>query len=535
MEGGAEGGLDGGDDRPVGDALLDGGQAGGQPLVRARSAGRREDGRRRGSRPGGGRQRAAQVEAPAGRRSARRPGCGARLATATRSLRAADQPSETWSSCIALVGSVSVLAGTARRRFSATIAACVYWPIIRPELTPASGREERRQATRAARVEQAVGAPLAERADVGDRDGQEVGDGGDRRAVEVAARLDPPVGQHDRVVDERHQLALGDRPGVLDGVPGRAVDLRRAAQRVGVLDPVVAVAVAGHDRRAGEQARAGSPRSTAWPTCGRIADEVLGERPVGAEQRLGRSWRRRCRPTRSSTSRSASARTSMPSIPSVPLIRARPSLARSTSGAAPASATAVAPSTSEPSATAGRALAEQHQRRRRQRGEVAAGAERAVLAHDRRDAGVEQGEHRLDDDRAGAREAHRQAAGAQQDHRPHDLALDLRAHPGGVRADERRLQLGRALGRDHRVGQRAEPGRHAVHRLGLVDEPVDDGRAPLERRPGLGAERRPRRPCRATATTSAAADAVGPEHERAASAAESAGDGERCRAALSGA
>ena len=29
--------------------------------------------------------------------------------------------------------------GTARRRFSATIAACVYWAIISPELTPASG------------------------------------------------------------------------------------------------------------------------------------------------------------------------------------------------------------------------------------------------------------------------------------------------------------------------------------------------------------------------------------------------------------
>ena len=39
----------------------------------------------------------------------------------------------------------------------------------------------------------------------------------------------------------------------------------------------------------------------------------------------------------------------MPSIPSVPLISARPSLARSTSGARPASASAVAPSTSEPS------------------------------------------------------------------------------------------------------------------------------------------------------------------------------------------
>ena len=61
-----------------------------------------------------------------------------RLAITVRSLRAAPQPIETWSSCIALVGSESVAAGTARRRFSATIAACVYWASIRPELTPAS-------------------------------------------------------------------------------------------------------------------------------------------------------------------------------------------------------------------------------------------------------------------------------------------------------------------------------------------------------------------------------------------------------------
>ena len=42
-----------------------------------------------------------------------------------RSLRAALQPSDTWSSCIALVGRESTLAGAASRRFSAAMAACV--------------------------------------------------------------------------------------------------------------------------------------------------------------------------------------------------------------------------------------------------------------------------------------------------------------------------------------------------------------------------------------------------------------------------
>ena len=54
-------------------------------------------------------------------------------------------PASRWS------GSESTLAGAARRRFSATIAACVYWAIISPELTPGVGGEERRQAVRARR------------------------------------------------------------------------------------------------------------------------------------------------------------------------------------------------------------------------------------------------------------------------------------------------------------------------------------------------------------------------------------------------
>ena len=192
---------------------------------------------------------------------------------------------------------------------------------------------------------------------------------------------------------------------------------------------------------------------------------------------------------RSSTSRSASASTSMPSIPSVPLISARPSLARSVSGATPAVATGGRAVDQRAVGQARLALAEQHERRRRQRGEVAAGAERAVLADDRRDAGVEQGEHRVDDDAARAPEKPiaRLRARSRTIARTTSRSTSG-AHPGGVRADQRRLQLGRALGRDHRVGQRAEPGGHAVDRLGLVDEPLDDGGAALDRGSGVVAE-----------------------------------------------
>ena len=159
-----------------------------------------------------------------------------RLSTAVRSLRAADQPIETWSSCIAEDGIESAEAGTASRFISLTSAACVYWAIISPESTPASCGEERRQAVRAVLVEQPVGAALGDGAEVGGGDGEEVQDVGDGRAVEVAVGLHAPVGQHDRVVDGGGQLAVGDQAGVREGVPAGARDLRGAAHGVGVLD-----------------------------------------------------------------------------------------------------------------------------------------------------------------------------------------------------------------------------------------------------------------------------------------------------------
>lgn len=61
-----------------------------------------------------------------------------KFSTAERSLRAACQPMETWSSCIAEDGIESTDAGTARRFMSETSPACVYWAIIMPESTPGS-------------------------------------------------------------------------------------------------------------------------------------------------------------------------------------------------------------------------------------------------------------------------------------------------------------------------------------------------------------------------------------------------------------
>ncbi|CAB4778501.1 unannotated protein [freshwater metagenome] len=61
-----------------------------------------------------------------------------KFSTTLRNLRAALHPIETWSSCMAELGIESTLAGVARRLFSLTNPACVYWAIIKPESTPGS-------------------------------------------------------------------------------------------------------------------------------------------------------------------------------------------------------------------------------------------------------------------------------------------------------------------------------------------------------------------------------------------------------------
>ena len=61
----------------------------------------------------------------------------AKHAIERRSLRAACQPIDTWSSCMPDEGIESTLAGAAHRFISETMAACEYWAIIRPESTPA--------------------------------------------------------------------------------------------------------------------------------------------------------------------------------------------------------------------------------------------------------------------------------------------------------------------------------------------------------------------------------------------------------------
>ena len=131
------------------------------------------------------------------------------------------------------------------------------------------------------------------------------------------------------------------------------------------------------------------------------------------------------------------------------------------------------------------ALAHDRERACRQGREVARAAERPVLGDAGRDAGVEQVDVRLRGRKPDAGAPARERGQAQQHERADDLGLDARAGAGGVRADERALQLG-ALGRLDVLGrQRAEAGAHAVDRASRARQLVRcacarrfDGREP---------------------------------------------------------
>ena len=261
-------------------------------------------------------------------------------------------------------------------------------------------------------------------------------------------------------------------------------------------------AVAGDDRRAGEQR----------PQVGRAArpGPAAGAAPAG-RRRTPRSVPSSASTliaavmsaVRSSSPMSWQASSSMPSIPSVPLISARPSFSAAPTGSMPAAASASAAGTRRPSASRPSPSPISASAQCGQRGQVAGAAQRAVLGHDRRDAGVEQRRVAPRPCRGGRRCAPWPAStGRSSIMRADDLALHLGARPGGVRPDEAALQLGAQLRRDVPVGQRAEPGRDAVVRHGVVGQRLDDGPARRDRAYASGASSTPA-PCRATATTSA--------------------------------
>ena len=166
-------------------------------------------------------------------------------------------------------------------------------------------------------------------------------------------------------------------------------------------------------------------------------------------------------------------------MPSVPLMSASPSFSRSSTGVMPAAAKACAVGMCSPVRVADVALPHEGQGAVGERRQVARAAQRAVLVHHRRDAGVEHARRTSASvSVADAGAPGRQGGDAQQHERTDDLALHLGARAGRVGANQRALQLRPQLDGDVARRQRPEAGGDAIVRLGVVGERLDDGPRP---------------------------------------------------------
>ena len=304
--------------------------------------------------------------------------------------------------------------------------------------------------------------------------------------MEVAVALHA-VPHHHRVVDRRGQLALGDPRGVLHRVARSAVHRGRAAQGVGVLDPVaVGAAVRGDDAGLGQDpgevgCRGGDPRVRAQ---GR---ELGGEDAVGAEQRLDRQRRRHVGGAQQHP-QVLEREHQHPEHPVGAVDQRQSLLGSQLDGIQAGRGQRVGRRHQLAGGVADRALPHQREGAVRERGQVARAAERAVLVDHGGDAVPQQRREQLGDLTPYAGVAGRQRGQAQQHQRTHHLALHLRTRPRGVRAHQRALQLRAHLGGDVAGRERPEPGRDAVRRGLGRRERLDDTAGPVDARQGLRAE-----------------------------------------------
>ena len=120
------------------------------------------------------------------------------------------------------------------------------------------------------------------------------------------------------------------------------------------------------------------------------------------------------------------------------------------------------------------AATDERQREMGQRGEVTRGAEAPLLRHDRMNAGLEEGQQAVHEQRPAAAVPEREGIGPEQQHRPNDLAREGGTHACRVAHQEVLLEALGVLGSDRDHGQVAEPGRHAVHDRPGIDQGLDD-------------------------------------------------------------
>ncbi len=344
--------------------------------------------------------------------------------------------------------------------------------------------EERRQPAVEPRIDQQRRPPLADRAQLGDGDLGEVERQRDRLAVEVAAADDPPAAGRDgvltgdaaaredeRVVGRGVELDVEDAAQVVERVADRAMDLRRAAQRVGILDLVGVAVMAGLQATVAEQ----MPKLGGDPDLARVRTRQLvgrRERDVGAEQGLHAHRRDDARGPRQAVrvgqqERPDRAHHLGPVEEGEALLRLegqrlQTGLAQRDQGR------------HDDAAELDLAATDERERQVGERGEIARRADAALLRHDRVDPAAEEVEEAIDDQRPAAAVAEGEGVRAEQEHRPDDLAREGRPDAGGVAHQDVLLEPGRIRRRDEGRGQVAEPGRHAVHDGSLGDERFDD-------------------------------------------------------------
>ncbi len=392
---------------------------------------------------------------------------------------------------------------------SATSAGGVYWAIISPESTPGSSARNGGSPCERALSSSRSSAALGDR-----RRGRRSRWRGSRRRTPTGAPWKLPfdatraVGEHHRVVDRPRPARARRPPRRRRGCPAP----RRA--------PAASSAASTRPAR-GRRRRGGRRRLRAGEQAGdvRRADRLTG---VRAESRAGRRAKAWSVPSSASTliaavmsatvnsrPRSASASTSMPEHP-VGAVDERQTLLLAQLDRRPAAARR------RPPPPAG------SRRRPRPRPRPSAPGRSGPAARDRReqpsepcscttrrDPRVEQVDHRAPRRPAARRcDPAASAAGAQQHHRPDHLALHRRAHAGGVRADERALQLGpqsggrygawparRTRSRRRRPARRSRPGGRRSPRS--PRSPIAPRRTtPPPRRGAPRRRRRRRRGCR---------------------------------------
>ncbi len=352
---------------------------------------------------------------------------------------------------------------------------------------PGVGGEEGRQLTAAGHVQQTVDPAFGDRADLRRGDRQEVGGETERGAVEVAGRLDPAVRQHHRVVDDRDELPGGGDADEVERVPRRPGDLRRTPDGICVLHRVgQVVPVRVHDRGVLQQpvdVRGRGGLSRVRPDRVQFGEEgpLRAEHRLGGQRgghvRHGEQVRRVRDGQQQHAEHPVGAVDQRQPLLGGQLQRAQAGRVQGFGGGHPGAVLAHHP-----------ALAEQHDRAVGEGRQVTGGAQRAVFRDPRGDAVIEQVDQALREHRPHPGAAHRERAHPQQHHRPHHLAGHRRADPGGVRADQRVLQLGAAFRFDRRVGERAEAGRHAVDGPAGGFDAVHDGAAGGHRLDGGGGE-----------------------------------------------